>query len=127
MFDINDFDETLPGPWEWDVKRLAASMIIAARDNGFGAKDQDKIVLDTVNEYRTAMRTFAGMGNLEVWYAHLEIESVLEQFRSQVKARSGQTGRGDRSRRRTRATACPRSRSSRSGSTERPRSSISRR
>jgi uncharacterized protein (DUF2252 family) len=85
VFDINDFDETLPGPWEWDVKRLAASMIIGARDNGFGAKDQDKIVLDTVNEYRTAMRTFAGMGNLEVWYAHMEIESVLEQFRSQVK------------------------------------------
>ncbi|MFZ0977159.1 MAG: DUF2252 domain-containing protein [Solirubrobacteraceae bacterium] len=86
VFDINDFDETLPGPWEWDVKRLAASMIIAARDNGFGAKDQDKIVLDTVNEYRTAMRAFAGMGNLAVWYAHMEIESVLEQFRSQVKA-----------------------------------------
>ena len=85
VFDINDFDETLPGPWEWDVKRLAASMIIAARDNGFAAKDQDKIVLDTVNEYRVAMRTFAGMGNLEVWYAHMEIESVLEQFRSQVK------------------------------------------
>ena len=52
VFDINDFDETLPGPWEWDVKRLAASMIIAARDNGFAAKDQDKVVLDTVNEYR---------------------------------------------------------------------------
>jgi uncharacterized protein (DUF2252 family) len=85
VFDINDFDETLPGPWEWDIKRLAASMIIAARDNGFAAKDQDKIVLDTVNEYRLAMRTFAGMGNLEVWYAHMEIESVLEQFRSQVK------------------------------------------
>ena len=75
VFDINDFDETLPGPWEWDVKRLAASMIIAARDNGFAAKDQDKIVLDTVGEYRTAMRTFAGMNNLEVWYAHLEIRS----------------------------------------------------
>ncbi len=85
VFDINDFDETLPGPWEWDVKRLAASMIIAARDDGFAAKDQDKIVLDTVNEYRVAMRTFAGMGNLEVWYAHMEIESVLDQFRSQVK------------------------------------------
>ena len=48
VFDINDFDETLPGPWEWDVKRLAASMLIAARDNGFAAKDQDRIVLDTV-------------------------------------------------------------------------------
>jgi uncharacterized protein (DUF2252 family) len=85
VFDINDFDETLPGPWEWDVKRLAASMIIAARDNGFAAKDQDRVVLDTVNEYRTAMRTFAGMGNLDVWYAHLEIESVLQEFRSQIK------------------------------------------
>ncbi len=85
VFDINDFDETLPGPWEWDVKRLAASMIIAARDDGFGAKDQERIVLDTVNEYRTAMRTFAGMQNLEVWYAHMEIESVLQDFAGQVK------------------------------------------
>ena len=85
VFDINDFDETLPGPWEWDVKRLAASMIIGARDNGFGAKDQDKIVLDTVREYRTAMREFAAMHNLEVWYAHLEMEPVLEQYRSQIK------------------------------------------
>jgi uncharacterized protein (DUF2252 family) len=85
VFDINDFDETLPGPWEWDVKRLAASMIIAARDNGFAAKDQDKVVLDTVRQYRTAMREFAGMHNLEVWYAHLEIESVLKEFASQIK------------------------------------------
>ena len=48
VFDLNDFDETLPGPWEWDVKRLAASMLIAARDNGFRAKDQERVVLDTV-------------------------------------------------------------------------------
>ncbi len=48
VFDVNDFDETLPGPWEWDVKRLAVSMLIAARDNGFAVKDQDQIVLDTV-------------------------------------------------------------------------------
>jgi uncharacterized protein (DUF2252 family) len=93
VFDINDFDETLPGPWEWDVKRLAASMIIAARDNEFGAKDQDKIVLDTVNEYRTAMRTFAGMHNLEVWYAHMEIEPVLQEYKSQFK--SAQVKRGE--------------------------------
>jgi uncharacterized protein (DUF2252 family) len=66
VFDINDFDETLPGPWEWDVKRLAASMLIAARDNRFGAKDQDRIVLDTVAQYRDAMREFAAMGNLAV-------------------------------------------------------------
>jgi uncharacterized protein (DUF2252 family) len=87
VFDINDFDETLPGPWEWDVKRLAASMLIAARDNGFGAKDQDRIVLDTVAEYRDAMRGFAGMTNLAVWYAHLEIDTVLRDYASQYKAR----------------------------------------
>ena len=52
---LNDFDETLPGPWEWDVKRLAVSMLIAAQDNGYAAKDQEHIVLDTVAEYRTAM------------------------------------------------------------------------
>ncbi len=85
VFDINDFDETLPGPWEWDVKRLAASMIIAARDNGYGAKDQDRVVLDTVGEYRDAIRTFAGMENLAVWYAHMEIDAVLDQFSAQIK------------------------------------------
>jgi uncharacterized protein (DUF2252 family) len=85
VFDINDFDETLPGPWEWDVKRLAASMLIAARDNQFAVKDQDRIVLDTVSAYRAAMRDFAGMRNLDVWYARLEIESVLQQYASQFK------------------------------------------
>ena len=83
VFDINDFDETLPGPWEWDVKRLAVSMLIAARDDGFGRKDQDRVVLDTVSRYRTAMREFAAMTNLEVWYARMEIDSVLQQFASQ--------------------------------------------
>ena len=79
MFDINDFDETLPGPWEWDLKRLAVSMLIAARDNGYRAKDQEQIVLDTVGQYRQAMREFAAMGNLGVWYSRLEIETVLAE------------------------------------------------
>jgi uncharacterized protein (DUF2252 family) len=87
VFDINDFDETLPGPWEWDVKRLAASMLIAARDNGFGARDQERIVLDAVHEYRTAMAGFAGMPNLQVWYASLDIESVVAQRGSEFKPR----------------------------------------
>ena len=87
VFDVNDFDETLPGPWEWDLKRLAVSMLIAARDNGFPAKEQERIVLDTVGQYRTAMANFAGMQNLEVWYSRLDIESVIEDFRSQVKAK----------------------------------------
>src|SRR4051794_29064181 len=68
VFDINDFDETLPGPWEWDVKRLAVSMLIAARDNGYKRKEQDAIVLATVQASREAMREFAAMKNLEVWY-----------------------------------------------------------
>ncbi len=87
VFDVNDFDETLPGPWEWDVKRLAASMLIAARDNDFRAKDQDRIVLDTVEEYRTAMASFAKMKNLDVWYARLEIEDTLKELESQLEAK----------------------------------------
>jgi uncharacterized protein (DUF2252 family) len=85
VFDLNDFDETLPGPWEWDVKRLAVSMLIAARDNDFRVKDQQRIVLDTVDHYRTGMAGFAGMKALEVWYSHLEIESVLAEYASQFK------------------------------------------
>ena len=90
VFDINDFDETLPGPWEWDVKRLVASMMIAARDDGFGVKDQERIVLATASEYRTAMRTFAGMKNLEVWYAHLEIEAALDRYGPQLRGKGVQ-------------------------------------
>ena len=85
MFDVNDFDETLPGPWEWDVKRLAVSMLIAARDNGYRAKDQDQIVLDTVGRYRTAMAEFAGMKDLDVWYSRLDMESAMQEYGSQFK------------------------------------------
>jgi uncharacterized protein (DUF2252 family) len=85
MFDLNDFDETLPGPWEWDVKRLAVSMLIAAQDNGFAGKDQDQVVLDTVASYRTAMAGFAAMNNLDVWYSHLDIEAALKELGSQLK------------------------------------------
>ena len=88
VFDVNDFDETLPGPWEWDVKRLAVSMLIAARDNGFRAKEQERIVLDTVGRYRTAMAEFAGMKNLDVWYAHLDTDRALEEFGSQFKPKA---------------------------------------
>jgi uncharacterized protein (DUF2252 family) len=84
VFDVNDFDETLPGPWEWDVKRLAASMLIAARENGFSVKHQDQAVLDTVEEYRVAMARFAAMKNLDVWYAHLDVESALGELGPQL-------------------------------------------
>ena len=80
VFDLNDFDETLPGPWEWDVKRLAVSMLIAARDNGYSTKDEERVVLGTVGRYRTAMAEFAGMKNLDVWYSRLEIESVIQEL-----------------------------------------------
>ncbi len=77
VFDINDFDETLPGPWEWDVKRLVASLEIAARNNGFSKAERRGIVLNAVASYRTSMQQFAGMGDLEVWYLHAHIEEGL--------------------------------------------------
>jgi len=87
VFDLNDFDETLPGPWEWDVKRLAVSMLIAARDNDFRVKDQDRAVLATVARYRSAMAEFAAMKNLDVWYSRLDVESVIADYGSQFKAK----------------------------------------
>jgi uncharacterized protein (DUF2252 family) len=80
VFDINDFDETAPGPWEWDVKRLAASFAIGGRELGFSDKERRKIVLDTVRSYRETIAVFAGMSNLDVWYASLPIEEAFEEF-----------------------------------------------
>jgi uncharacterized protein (DUF2252 family) len=85
VFDVNDFDETLPGPWEWDVKRLAASMVIAGVDNGFSGKQQERIVLDTVAAYRTAMTRFAAMNDLDVWYSHDDIADVMQKYAGQFK------------------------------------------
>jgi uncharacterized protein (DUF2252 family) len=87
VFDVNDFDETLPGPWEWDVKRLAASMEVAARDNGFDGKDRREIVTATVARYRRAMRGFAKATNLDVWYASADVDQFRAQVDSQLKAR----------------------------------------
>jgi uncharacterized protein (DUF2252 family) len=90
VFDINDFDETLPGPWEWDVKRLVASLAVAGRNNGYSAKQRRRVTVTAGAAYRTAMREFAKQTNLEVWYAQLAIESLLEHLHtvlapSQVK------------------------------------------
>jgi len=87
VFDVNDFDETLPGPWEWDVKRLAASLDVAGRGNGFGGKDRRKIVTAAVASYRQAMRDFAAMTNLDVWYAHADLDQLRAEFESQMKKR----------------------------------------
>ena len=85
VFDVNDFDETLPGPFEWDVKRLGASLAVAGRDNGFGRKARRKIVQAGVGEYRKAMRAFADQSFLGVWYAHLDVEDAIGRFQSQLK------------------------------------------
>jgi len=85
VFDLNDFDETLPGPWEWDVKRLAVSMAVASLNNGYPTKDLERIVLGTVEAYRNAMRDFAAMSKLDVWYSHVDIETTLEEMRAQLK------------------------------------------
>jgi uncharacterized protein (DUF2252 family) len=85
VFDVNDFDETLPGPWEWDVKRLAASLEVAARGNGFSGKQRRDIALAAVGQYRQAIRSFAGMTNLDVWYAHLDLDELRARFDSQLQ------------------------------------------
>jgi uncharacterized protein (DUF2252 family) len=77
VFDLNDFDESLPGPWEWDVKRLGASFAIAGRENGLGRKLRQQIVQAVVRTYREAMRGFAAQRNLDVWYARFDIEEAL--------------------------------------------------
>ena len=86
LFDINDFDETLPGPWEWDVKRLAASLVVAGRDNGFDAADCRRAAQASVASYRRRMAEFAEMGELEVWYSRVSEEEVRGLF-SEAKAR----------------------------------------
>jgi uncharacterized protein (DUF2252 family) len=85
VFDINDFDETLPGPFEWDVKRLAASVAIGARDRGFTAVEGEKAVLSAVSTYRTAMAQFAVMGDLDVWYARLDVDAAVGQWQQEAK------------------------------------------
>src|SRR5580700_5559149 len=87
VFDVNDFDETLPGPFEWDVKRLAASLTVAGRDNGFPAKACRKMAMAAAEGYRTAMRGFAEQPFLDVWYAHLDVEPAIRELRSQIKAK----------------------------------------
>ena len=87
LFDVNDFDETLPGPWEWDVKRLAASLEVASRQNGFGRKDRRQIVLAAVGRYRMAMRQAAGMNNLDIWYVDVDVQDFQRQFAGQMNAR----------------------------------------
>ena len=87
VFDINDFDETHKGPFDWDVKRLAASLAVAGRDNGYPLKKRRRIVQGCVAGYREAMRSFAHQGNLAVWYSHLDMQDVLPQIGRELDAK----------------------------------------
>ena len=78
VFDINDFDETLPGPWEWDVKRLLSSLAIAARENGFTQAHRERVVRASVRAYRERMHALAAMRELDVWYAQTRIDDALQ-------------------------------------------------
>jgi uncharacterized protein (DUF2252 family) len=91
VFDINDFDETLPGPWEWDVKRLATSLEIAGRANGYSAKARRRIGQATVAAYRRAMLAFAGMDALGVWYAHADVDRLGALVSVSLRARQRKT------------------------------------
>ncbi len=85
VFDLNDFDESLPGPWEWDVKRLGASFAIAARESGFKRKERQAATLEVARVYREAMRGFASQRNLEVWYARLDVDAVMGEIDAEPK------------------------------------------
>ena len=80
VFDVNDFDETAPGPWEWDVARLVASVEICGRDRGFSKSDRRDAVRACAKQYHRAMARFAEMGELDVWHAHLDVERTLDNF-----------------------------------------------
>ena len=127
LFDLNDFDETLPGPFEYDVKRMAASFTIAARNNGFDRSDARAATCASIAAYRTQMAEFAEMRTMDVWYAHLSEQELMSGIKdaAQRLGTSGQQEGGQirgrrtpRSRRekRTPGTACRRCRSWPSGS-----------
>jgi uncharacterized protein (DUF2252 family) len=84
--DVNDFDETLPGPWEWDLKRLAASFEIAGRDRGLKRSERRSVVMTAAREYREVMRRLAGMHNLDVWYLRVDVAALRDQLAPQATA-----------------------------------------
>ena len=86
LFDVNDFDETSSGPFEWDVKRLGVSFEIAARSRNFPAKEGRNLVINSICSYREAMHEFAKMSNLEVWYSHLDMAGVVQKWGSEVSS-----------------------------------------
>ena len=102
MFDINDFDETLPGPWEWDVKRLAASFEIAGRDRGLKPADRRAVVLAGVAEYRIRMHEFAAARNLDVWYAHIPVDRIFKELEATATKKQQAKAKANAAKARTR-------------------------
>ena len=88
VFDTNDFDETLPGPFEWDLKRLVASFAVAGRSRGFDAKTREQIDLAVSSAYREAMTEFAGMRTMDIWYSRIDIEEAARRWKEQVSAKA---------------------------------------
>ncbi len=102
VFDVNDFDETLPGAWEWDLKRMAASIIVAGRENGYSAQENRQAVVGSIQQYQTLMQRGASMKCLDVWYAHIDIETLMgmvkrkgqERLQKQQQRASRRTSEG---------------------------------
>ena len=101
VFSINDFDETLPGPFEWDVKRLAASFTVAARDLGFDEGTRRSVVLATARAYREAMASFAGMRHIDVWYTRLDADMIVKGFSVDMTPRAKRRMEADLAKART--------------------------
>ena len=93
VFDINDFDETVPGPWEWDVKRLCASLHIIARQRGWSASDRDAVVAAAARTYREHIADYATWTTLDLWYERAEIKAVIEHFPTRYRKRMAQDAR----------------------------------
>jgi uncharacterized protein (DUF2252 family) len=104
VFDCNDFDETHPGPWEWDVKRLAASIVVAARTLGFSNANRVESIIRLGQRYREVMRMMASMSNLEVWYSNVEIEGLVDALK-QKAASSGSKAEAHMAAQATKATS----------------------
>jgi uncharacterized protein (DUF2252 family) len=101
VFSINDFDETLPGPFEWDVKRLVASFAVAGRDRGFSDKQRQAVNLALGKSYREAMAGYAGMHNLDLWYTRVDIEDMFAEFKHTVTAKQRKRAEGNLAKTRT--------------------------
>src|SRR3954454_24122158 len=88
VFSVNDFDETLPGPFEWDVKRLVASFAVAGRDRGFRDADRERINRTVARAYRESLRQLATERNLDLWYARIDIDEIAPEFRAEASAKA---------------------------------------